>query len=153
MSKDIREMIDKVKNFKQFVNESIVDKETANQNKETIKDGYFMKIVKMIGLSLVIALTTAPQIQTILAIMSAIMNNGLVLFDKIKDILKNLKLFLKCITKEAMRLINEFIFNTVKVFLIALINPVIRRVIREKINQFARIMKSLVSPKIPINTS
>jgi hypothetical protein len=135
------------------IDESIQDKEAASQNKETIKDGSFMKIIKMIALTLAAALTTAPQIQAIMAITVGIMNNGLVLFDKIKDIMKNLKLFLKCIIKDAMKLINEFIFNTVKVYLIALITPIISRVIREKINQFVRIMKSLVSPKIPINTS
>jgi len=135
------------------IDESIQDKEAASQNKETIKDGFFKEIIKMITLTLAAALTTVPQIQAIMAITVAIMNNGLVLFDKIKDIMKNLKVFLKCIINEAMRLINEFIFNTVKVYLIALITPIISRVIREKINQFIRIMKSLVSPKIPINTS
>jgi hypothetical protein len=42
-----------------------------------------------------------------------------------------------------MKMINKFIFNIVITFLMALLNPVIRKIIREKINQYVGILKSL----------
>ena len=47
-----------------------------------------------------------------------------------------------------MRLINEFIFNLIKKFLVALLKPLILKIIKEKINQFTDIIKSLIPAKI-----
>src|ERR1035437_8085782 len=130
--------------------EATIDKSTANvqataaENKQTIKDGFFQRLIKAITLSLTQAVTTAPQIRTILAITSAFQNNGNVQLGKPKDDMKKNKIFVKCLTQDVMRMINKFIFDLVVVFLVALLTPIIKKIIREKINQYIGIIKSLV---------
>ena len=127
--------------------QSVTDQDVANTNKETIKDGFFQKLIKLITQVLAEALTTNPQIRAILAIVSAFQNQGNVKIGQPKDDLKNFKTFLKCSANTAMRLINEFIFNLIKKFLVALLKPLILKIIKEKINQFTDIIKSLIPAK------
>lgn len=128
------------------IDESTADvQDTANENQATIKDGFFQRIIKAITNILAQALTTAPQIRALLAIISAFENNGTVKIGNPKDDLINFKIFLKCIIKEAMKMINEFIFNLVITFLVALLAPIVKTIIREKINQYIGIIKSLIS--------
>ena len=127
--------------------QSVTDQDVANTNKETIKDGFFQKLIKLITQVLAEALTTNPQIRAILAIVSAFQNQGNVKIGQPKDDLKNFKVFLKCSANTAMRLINEFIFNLIKKFLVALLKPLILKIIKEKINQFTDIIKSLIPVK------
>jgi len=119
--------------------------ETADENKATIKDGFFQRLIKAITNILAQAVTVSPQIRALLVIISAFENNGVVQIGNPKDDLKKFKIFLNCIIKEAMKMINEFIFNLVVTFLIALIAPIIKTIIREKINQYVGIIKSLIS--------
>src|ERR1035437_1625573 len=131
--------------------EATIDKSTTNvqataaENKQTIKDGFFQKLIKAITLSLTQAVTTAPQIRTILAITSAFQNNGNVQLGKPKDDMKKNKIFIKCLTQDVMRMIIKFIFGLVVAFLVALLTPIIKKIIREKINQYIGIIKSLVT--------
>ena len=127
--------------------QSVTDQDVANTNKETIKDGFFQKLIKLITQVLAEALTTNPQIRAILAIVSAFQNQGNVKIGQPKDDLKNFKVFLKCSANTAMRSINEFIFNLIKKFLVALLKPLILKIIKEKINQFTDIIKSLIPVK------
>jgi hypothetical protein len=127
--------------------QSVADKDVANTNKETIKDGFFQKLIKLITQVLAEALTTNPQIRVILAIVSAFQNQGNVKIGQAKDDLINFKIFLKCSANTAMKLINEFIFNLIKKFLVALLKPLILKIIKEKINQFTDIIKSLIPAK------
>lgn len=128
------------------IDESMVNvQEVANENKTTIKDGFFQRLIRAITNVLAQALTTTPQVRTLLAILSATQNNGVVKIGNAKDDMKNFKVFLKCIIKEAMKLINEFIFNLVVAFLVALLVPIMRKIVREKINQYIGILKSLIT--------
>ena len=127
--------------------QSVTDQDVANTNKETIKDGFFQKLINLITQTLAEALTTNPQIRAILAIVSAFQNQGNVKIAQAKDDLKNFKTFLKCSANTAMRLINEFIFNLIKKFLVYLLKPLILKIIKEKINQYAEIIKSLIPVK------
>jgi len=127
------------------INESTADvQETAAENKQTIKDGFFQRLIKIIQQMLAQLMTTSPQIRALLAIISAFENNGIVQIGNPKDDLKKFKIFLKCIIKEATKMINEFIFNLVITFLVALLAPIIKKIIREKINQYTDIIKSLI---------
>lgn len=131
--------------------EATMDKSTTNvqataaENKQTIKDGFFQRLIKAITLSLTQAVTTAPQIRTILAITSAFQNNGNVQLGKPKDDMKKNKIFIKCLTQDVMRMVIKFIFGLVVAFLVALLTPIIKKIIREKINQYIGIIKSLVT--------
>jgi hypothetical protein len=127
------------------IDESTTDvQETATENKQTIKDGFFQRLIKIIQQMLAQLMTTSPQIRALLAIISAFENNGIVQIGNPKDDLKKFKIFLKCIIKEATKMINEFIFNLVITFLVALLAPIIKKIIREKINQYTDIIKSLI---------
>jgi hypothetical protein len=135
------------KQINDTIAQSVTDQDVANTNKETIKDGFFQKLIKLITQALAEALTTNPQIRVILAIVSAFQNQGNVKIGQPKDDLKNFKTFLKCSANTAMKLINEFIFNLIKKFLVALLKPLLLKIIKEKINQFTDIIKSLIPTK------
>ena len=135
------------------INDTIVEStadtpETSEANKQTVKDGFFQRLINLITQTLAQAVCTAPQIRSLLAIVSAFQNNGVTKIGNAKDDLKNFKVYLKCLIQTAMAIINRFIFDTVKTNLNKLLQPVIKKIVREKINQYAGIMKSLISSNI-----
>jgi len=124
------------------------NKDIADENKETIKDGFFQKIIKIFTIKMVKAVTTAPQIKMLLAISGAFQNNGIVeLGDSSKDFIEKQKIFIKCLIKDIISLISKFIFDLVISFLVKLIAPIIKKIIKERINQYVKILKSLTSRK------
>lgn len=124
----------------------------AEANKQTVKDGFFQRIIKLITQTLAMAVTTSPQIRTLLAISTAFQHNGVPQIGNPLDDLKKSRIYLSCVIKDAMRMINRFIFNLVITFLIALLNPVGRALIKEKVNQYIGILKSLTAENTEINT-
>lgn len=126
------------------IDESTVNTpEVAEANKQTVKDGFFQRIIKLITQILANLVTLSPQIRTLLAISTSFQNNGVPQIGNPMDDLKKSRIYLNCVIKDAMKMINRFIFNLVITFLMALLNPVIRKIIREKINQYVGILKSL----------
>jgi hypothetical protein len=119
--------------------------DTTAENKQTIKDGFFQTLINLIKTTLAQAVSTTPQIRTILAIVSAFQNNGVTKIGNPIDDLKNFSVFINCNVNSAMKLINEFIYNLIITFLIALLQPIIRTIVKEKINQYIGILKSLVN--------
>jgi len=117
--------------------------DATEENKQTIKDGFFQKIINITTIKLLEAVTTAPQIRVLLAIMSSLENNGTVLISDPKEDMKKFKTCIQCMAKEIMRLVAAFIFALAVAYLIKLLKPVITRVLKEKINQFIGIIKSL----------
>jgi hypothetical protein len=116
---------------------------TSTENKQTIKDGFFQKIIGAITMAMLLAVTTAPQIRVLLGIMSAFENNGIVLINNPKDDMKKFKTCINCMAKEIMKIVAEFIFALAILYLIKLLTPVIKKVIKEKINQYINIILSL----------
>jgi Na+-transporting methylmalonyl-CoA/oxaloacetate decarboxylase gamma subunit len=121
--------------------------EIANENKETIRDGFFQKMINTFTVKLLSAVTTAPQVRTLMGMMSSLQNNGKVLISNAKEDLKKWKVFIKCMAKEIMIMVAEFIFLLALVYLMKLLTPVIKRIVKEKINQFKRIIVSLTAGK------
>jgi hypothetical protein len=118
--------------------------DTSEANKQTVKDGFFQKLIKLITQTLAQAVTTAPQIRTLLAIASGFQNHDVPQISNPVDDMKKSRVYMNCVIKTAMAMINKFIFDTVTKFLIALLQPVIRIILKEKINQFIKIIKSLI---------
>jgi hypothetical protein len=116
----------------------------SEANKQTVKDGFFQRLIKLITSTLAQAVCTAPQIRTLLGIISGFQNQGQVQISKAKDDLKKFKVYLKCIIKAAMALINKFIFDLVAMLLNKLVQPVVKAIIMEKINQYIGILQSLI---------
>lgn len=126
--------------------QSSIDDNTIAENKQTIRDGFFQRIIKLIQQMLAEIATTSPQIRALMAIVDAFEHNGTVtkIGNAVND-MKNFKIFIKCIIREIMRMINEYIFKLVVSYLIALLLPIIKKIIQEKINQYVGIVKSLIT--------
>lgn len=128
------------------IDESTTNTEDATtENKETIKDGFFQRIINIFTVKMLEAVTTAPQVRTMFGMMSSLQNNGTVLLGQASEDMENFKTCIKCMAKEIMRLIAEFIFAIAIAYLIKLLKPVITRVIKEKMVQHYEIIISLTA--------
>lgn len=127
--------------------ESGFDPEDENQAKEdgeTIKDGFFKRLINTIVNVLVSAVISPPQIRALFAMTSAFKNNGVPdIGDPIDDLVKKRKLA-DCLAKQAKATINEFLFELIKNEMMNLIIPVSKLIIKEKINQYLQILRSLI---------
>jgi len=129
------------------IDESSSSPETSNENKETIKDGFFQLLIKTFILKITEALTASPQVMALFAIMNALQGGGS-LSNNAVDTVKSFKTVIKCLSKEIKTLIASFLFSLAVSFIIKLIEPVIKRIIKEKINQYIDLLKSLIPVSI-----
>jgi hypothetical protein len=115
--------------------------DVAEENKQTVKDGFFQRLIKLITLMLAKVTSTSPEIKTLLALLGSFQGRspaeGL-------DYLKENKTMIKCLVKEAMKMINEYIFNIVVSNMMKFLTPIIKKIIIEKINYYIGIIKSLI---------
>jgi len=125
------------------VDQSSSSPERTAENKQTMKDGFFQKIIETFTVKITEAVTTAPQIAVLFAMMSTLENPNGTSSDNQQENLKQSKTCVKCMSKEIMALVAAFIFALAISYLIKLLKPVIKRVIKEKINQFVGLLKSL----------
>lgn len=117
--------------------------ETAENNLETIKDDFFQRLVNLITESLSLSVTTSPQIRVLHGIMSGFQNNGVIQISNPKDDLMKFKVCLGCVIKTAMTLINKYIFDLIVTALNNLLTPIIKIIVREKLNQYIKTLQSL----------
>jgi uncharacterized protein YaaR (DUF327 family) len=121
--------------------------EVAAANKQTIRDGFFQRLIKAFTMALSQLCSASPQVRALQAIISAIENNGMVLIGKAKEDIKKFKVFIKCMIKEAIKMIVKFIFDIAMALLVAWLLPIIKKLIQEKIIQYVGTLKSLVPVK------
>jgi hypothetical protein len=124
----------------------------TNENKQTIKDNFFQRIINIFTIKMLLAVTTTPQIRMLFGIMSSLQNNGVVKINNATEDIKNFKTTIKCMSKEIMKLIAAFIFTLAISYLVKLLKPVIKKVIKEKINQYVGVIKSLTGALNKIQT-
>jgi hypothetical protein len=124
------------------------NQDTGDENKETIRNGFFNRLIDFIRLELVKLLTFTPQSRMLFALSSSFQNDGIPQIGNPKEDLERFKVYIKCLIKDALSLLYEFIFNLIATFLVKLITPIITKIIREKINQYINIIKSLISSNI-----
>lgn len=123
------------------------DENQAKEDGETIKDGFFKRLIDAIVNILVSLVISPPQIRALFAMTSAFKNNGIPdIGDPIDDLVKRRKLA-DCLSKQAKALINEFLFNLIKQEMMNLIIPVSKLILKEKINQYLQILRSLIGFK------
>ena len=136
--------------IKNTINDSFVDNdEILENNSETIKDGFFSRIIKAIYLMFIKALTATPQGRMLMGIVSAFENNGIsVLSSDFTIDIQNFKTFIKCVIKELLKFLNEHIYNIIAIAISLFIKPIIERVVEEKINSYTGIIKSLISTRL-----
>jgi len=116
--------------------------ELTEENRETIKDGFFQKIIQVFTVKLLEAVTTAPQIRTLMG-MQSYLDTGTVALNKASDDMKNFKTCIKCMSKEIMKIVAAFLFALAVAYLTKLLKPVVTKVLKEKINQFRDTLISL----------
>lgn len=127
-------------------NKTNLDPEVYAENKETIKDNFFKKLINSFVLALSKALTTAPQIRALIAITGAFKGKLNLLDGKVSDTIKNVKSFIDCMIKELIKQISEFIYKKVLALLKELIKPILKNIAKEKITLYSRLIKSLAKP-------
>ena len=125
------------------------DDEMFNENEETVRDGFFSRLINGIYLVFIKSLSLTPQARALMFIVSAFQNNGesKTSADFSIDI-QNMKTFYKCIIKELMKMLNEFIYTLIVIALVALLKPATRQIIREKINSYIGVLRSLISSSV-----
>ena len=116
----------------------------ATDNANTINDGFFKRLINAIVSILVNSVTSTPQIRALLAIIGGFKNNDTPFIGNPISDLQNRKELITCLSNNARSSINEFLFELVKIQLINLIIPVSKIILREKINQFLAIIRSLI---------
>ena len=119
--------------------------ETTSENIETIKDGFFQKLIKIFTTQMLYAGTQQPQIKMLLTMMKAFQDNGVVVSQAATEYMKQFKVFIHCMVKEILMMIAEYIFLLAVGYMIKLLTPVIKKILKEKINQFLQIIKSLTA--------
>lgn len=125
---------------------------TTEENKQTIKDGFFQKLINIFTTMISQASTQSPQIRALLSIYSVIEGGNNEISTPLQD-MKKFRIFIMCLVKKILALISEFIYNLAIGYLISLLNPVIKKVLEEKIKQFKNLIKSLTSNKIVNKTT
>jgi hypothetical protein len=115
----------------------------SDENEETLKNGFFSRLIEYIKLELSKLLTVSPQAKILLTL-SASFNQTSQSNDPIENLRDN-KTYINCLIKEILALLYEFIFTLIITVLVSLLKPIVRKIIKEKIKQFIGIIKSLVS--------
>lgn len=120
----------------------------SDENQETIRNGFFHRIIMILIVVLLRMTILSPQSRMILALSSAFQNNGNPQIGDPEDDFTTFKTTIDCLKKEALASLHEFIFNLILTSLVELLNPIIKKIIREKINAYIGVVKSLVSSNI-----
>jgi hypothetical protein len=116
---------------------------TTIENKQTIKDNFFQKIIKIFTVKMLEAVSITPQIRVLFGMMNSLQNNGIINLNKPSEDMKNFRVCIKCMAKAIMKSIAAFIFALTITYIIKLLKPVIKKVVKEKTNQYVGIIKSL----------
>ena len=112
-------------------------------NKNAIRDGFFKKLIKTILQTIVIAITSTPQIRVLLALVGGFKNGNITFPSSLNDDINSNKNYVNCLAKSAGSLLNEFIFNLLKTELLKIIIPITALLLKEKLQAFIRVIKSL----------
>ncbi len=121
-----------------------VPSQTNPANKNAIRDGFFKRLIKTILNAIVFALTATPQIRVLVAMLNGFKNNDNATFPaNTTDDINSQRNFINCLAKSAGGMLNEFIFNLLKVELLKIITPVAIIIVKEKLQAFIRIIQSL----------
>lgn len=118
---------------------------TATENQQTIRDGFFTKIIKLIILTVTQSVSTTPQIKLLQILISKLNNNGQSNINgNPENDIKNNSILINCVSNTVKSAINKFLFDTIKKAMLALIIPAARKIANERINNYTGIIQSLL---------
>lgn len=134
---------DAIINNTNFDDDSL-DDETLKNNKETVIDGFFNRLVHSIKFEITKMLVLSPQTVTLNLLLEVFKNNGEYESKTQSEFMSENQTLCGCIIKDVMKEINGFIFNLAVTALMDLLKPIIKKIIKEKIMQYVSILKSLI---------
>lgn len=118
---------------------------TLNENTASVLDSFFTKLIKLLINLLLEAATIQPQVKVIFILFDYFMNGGIINdYNNIVELLKSLKNFIICMIYDIIEMVCEYLFNLAVSYMIKLIEPIIKKIITEKINQYTKQITSLV---------
>lgn len=112
-----------------------------DNNPDTAKDNFSRKIINSFELELIKSFFLNPK-TLILNYINQMIVDGEINNDT-ENIIENNKQTIGCISGKTKEVVNKFIFNLVKSELNNLIKPFVKMIIKEKINQYSGILRSL----------
>lgn len=128
-----------------LVEDTVDDDEILDENEDAVKDGFFKRLIKTIELIIVKSLIATPYGRVFQTIISAFKNGGLpklsIDFEQDKE---NFRVLINCILRELRKELNRFLYVLAIGLLVALLKPVIKKITRERINNWIRVIKSLL---------
>lgn len=113
------------------------------KNENTAKDNFFRRIIKAIEKFILKSITITPQVMTLKYIIQGFKNGSIFLPVDVSSDFKNSKKLAECLSKDVKNEINKFYFNLIKAILIKLAISASREIIREKLQGYSNILKSL----------
>lgn len=121
-----------------------LDSNIIKENQNTIIDGFFKNIINKFKFELTKETTLSPQVLTLFLLLFIIENDGIYEEKTPNDIIDENQNLILCLTKNVSSRVNEFIYNIIIILLNKLLFPIIKQIIREKINQYIGILRSLI---------
>ncbi|MFW6246938.1 MAG: hypothetical protein ACOC22_02050 [bacterium] len=128
-----------------LIDDTIDDEDVLDENEGAIEDGFFKLLIRRVQLIFIKALIATPFGRIFQGIISAFKNGGspTLSIDFQQDI-ENFRTLIQCIIFKLKEELNRFIYVLAVSLLVALLKPVIRKITKERINNWIRIIKSLL---------
>jgi hypothetical protein len=114
-----------------------------DENKQAITEGFFSTLIAALVLALVGAISTSPQVKILFGMIGVFRTGVAQIGDTVQFIRENRNL-IDCLIQELVGQLHEFIFEIVKRELLKIVIAITVIIIREKINQFIGLLRSLI---------
>ena len=118
------------------------DDAAVKENLDSVKDGYFNKIIKELVLAIVKSATISPQVKMLINLSKTFQNQTVI--DEGVDYVSNNIILIKCLINDLIKQLSEYIYRITVEHLISLLKPILLRMAKEKVKQYSEIIKSLV---------
>lgn len=123
-----------------------LDEDSDDSNRTNLKDSFIKKLINLLKNRIIKDVIFSPDKKLLFYLNQSIQNNENIDFLKndINFVLDNLNL-IKCISDDIKSLFIEYIFNLVKTEILEITKPALKLIIKEKINNYSIILKSLLN--------
>ena len=128
-----------------LVDDTVDDEEVLEENEEAIEDGFFKRLIQKIKTIILKAILATPYARVLQSIISAFKNGGLPKISvNFEEDIENFKILINCILTELRRELNRYLYVLAIGLLVALLKLVIKKITKERINNWIRVIKSLL---------
>jgi len=123
-----------------------LDEDSDDSNKTNLKDSFIKRLINILKSRIIKDIIFSPDKKLLFYLNQSIQNNQNIDFNinSINFVKDNLNL-IKCVSDDVKSLFIEFIFNLVKTEILEITKPVLQKIIKEKINNYTIILRSLIN--------